>query len=314
MDSLNQKIKEADPAAKGLEIESSSTILERAKLKESDARTALVLAIENATQSDIDASIKTTTLTLSREAQKILARLSQARQLITERTWHLAYQPVVDLHNHHVLHYEALARMHATTDVGSLRSFLRFSEEIGLITEFDILTFGTVATKLRKPEQIQTDTPISFNLSSRSLEIPDFVSSLEQLLQHVSDLKHKLLFEISDRQRVESWSAVVDALKIFQQAGFGIILDDLGTEEASLEALHQLSASFAKINISNVDFSVLNAITRICSAAGVTLIAKNIEDKDCAAKAINCGIQFGQGNYLSAARADANDRALILDD
>ena len=227
-------------------------------------------------------------------------RISRMRSSINEDGLKIVFQPVVDLTDRRLHHYEVLSRFEGEQSPAEL---VKFAEGVGMIEELDL----TVCQRALAFMVSWTDGPeltLAVNLSGRSLGSDAFISALEALLKPLSD-RNRLLFEITETTEIADLPRTQRILQEFRRAGHKVCLDDFGAGAASFPYLQAFTIDFVKIDGAYVtrmlgtmrDHAILKAMVRLCGDLGTATIAEMVETDTQAQRLAQTGVRYGQG-YL----------------
>ena len=227
-------------------------------------------------------------------------RISRIRSSIGEDGLKIVFQPVVDLANRRLHHYEVLSRFEKERSPAEL---VQFAECIGMIEELDL----TVCQRALAFMDSWTNDPelmLAVNLSGRSLASDAFVGALQGLLKLRSD-RERLLFEITETSEITDLPRAQRIIQEFRRCGHKVCLDDFGAGAASFPYLQAFTIDFVKIDGAYVsrmldamrDHAILKAMVQLCSDLGTATIAEMIETDAQAQRLSQTGVNYGQG-YL----------------
>lgn len=227
---------------------------------------------------------------------------SRIRRTIGERRFTMAFQPIVDMRDGRVHHFEALLRLPEGRDVTPYK-FVTMAEQLGSIAEFDLAVAERVIGVLRAAPN-STDS-IAINVSGRSLVTPGFVDALIGQIRRNVDLAPRLLFEVTESAKITDLHAVNRALQTLRQYKARVCLDDFGSGAAAFEYLRSLNVDILKIDGSFIrdaaaspfDRAFIRSIASLCDGLGIATIAEMVEDETTARVVREAGITHGQG-YL----------------
>ncbi|WP_309642986.1 EAL domain-containing protein [Phenylobacterium sp.] len=225
---------------------------------------------------------------------------SRFKAMLASGDFHLAYQPVVSLDGRHLHHFEALARFDPNS---SPADTIRLAEELALIADFDLAVARCVAKALfaGAPE-----LKIAVNVSAASLMRQGFVEALLEVTAFDSSIRSRLLFEITETQRISDLPDANLKIAALRAAGHVICLDDFGAGAASLDYLRFLDVDVVKIDGRYIqaldsrprDVLVLKHVIALCRDLGVTTIAEMVETAQIARLTQELGVELGQGWYF----------------
>ena len=300
---LDREAREADPDNKGLTVRHRSISLDTGDMIDADALAAVMNVLETFRENDGVPEIATLADGHSVLLDDEAARVTAFRSTVLSGSLAVALQPIVDLSDNTLDHYEALARFEAFTDGDSPAEHLRFAEDVGLIPEFDYAMACQVVELLDSFDNPDGLPPISVNLSARSLLNELFMKSLAALFDRYPHIVPLLGFEVTDSCDLVDLVPVNHALQTMSEWGVAVGLDDFGVAGADVDVLRQLDVNFIKIEGTYIEqvretpraTSFLKAVTGLCSDLGITTIAKSVESNEAAAFLAENGVEFGQG-------------------
>jgi EAL domain-containing protein (putative c-di-GMP-specific phosphodiesterase class I) len=125
-----------------------------------------------------------------------------------------------------------------------------------------------------------------------------------------------VVLEVSERDAGLSPEPFLDRLRAYQDDGFALALDDVGTGRAGLSAIASLGPDYLKIDASlvrGIDESLLQQevlATLVELAAGIdgAVIGEGIETEAEAATLAEGGAQYGQGHFFAMPAAAGSVR------
>jgi EAL domain-containing protein (putative c-di-GMP-specific phosphodiesterase class I)/PAS domain-containing protein len=210
----------------------------------------------------------------------------------------LAYQPIVDLWDRAVHHYEALVRPapgptgHAPTPA----EFVTLVETVGLSRELDLAVMQRAVALLP-----HTDAAVGVNISGLSIADPAFT---QRLLDQVAGAPPgRLLIEVTETAEIEDLAAAAAQIDRLRAAHVRVCLDDFGAGSASFRYLRELRVDFVKIDGSFVRAagqseqgrSFVRAMRELATSSGAATIAEMIETEADATLMRELGVAYGQG-------------------
>ncbi|MDP6389514.1 MAG: EAL domain-containing protein [Alphaproteobacteria bacterium] len=276
--------------------------LDTAGLSEVDATKALIYSIRKFAEQGADLEIDS----LESGAQSLLddtaARVSRVRNVIDNQDLELVFQPIIGLFREDVHHFEALTRL---TGVSSPAQFIAFTEEVGMIEDFDLTVCGKVVENLLEHAETGFHPCIAVNLSARSLNSDLFVRQLHECIKPLGRASDQLMFELTETHVVDDMQRMGRILQDFRSKGHAISLDDMGSGNTALSMLRQLQIDYAKLDGQLIrdaveddrTMALLKSIIELARGLGTQLIAEQIETESQARMMHKLGVEFGQG-YL----------------
>ena len=228
--------------------------------------------------------------------ERTVRETARCRAILADGAFELAYQPVVDLTDEKVHHFEALARFEAG---GSPADTIRLAEELDLISDFDLAVLKCAIQALTKAD---ANTRVAVNLSAVSLMRTRFINALLETTS-ASKLGPRLLFELTETQALSDLPAANRALQALRKNGHPVCLDDFGAGAASLDYLRHLEFDFVKIDgryvqaaeSQRADVTILRHVVALCEDLGVRTIAEMVETPETSSLIKKLGVGFGQG-------------------
>lgn len=181
---------------------------------------------------------------------------AELRQAIKDESFHLVYQPILDLNTNIVVGFEALIRWHhPERGFISPELFIPISEDTGLIVEIGEWVLNEACTTFRswqlfKPSDNMT---ISVNLSSVQLQSDNFIDVLDAALAKASLDGSCLKLELTETSLIENTKKVAEVLEQIRKRKVELSIDDFGTGYSSLSYLKQLPVQHIKIDRKFVD-------------------------------------------------------------
>jgi len=244
-----------------------------------------------------------------RENPTRLALAAELRSAIAKNELVLYYQPKIHLGTQSVYGAEALVRWpHATRGLVSPAQFVPLAEETGLIRP---MTARLVENAIRQQHLWRREgrevLPIAVNLSVRNLYDPQFLESLQTLLETWGVAANLIDFEITESALVDDPETAKKVLTRLRQLGSKIYIDDFGTGYSSLNYLVTLPVHALKIDQSFVRqmdaspeaHSVVASIISMAHNLGLQVIAEGVETESHRMTLAELGCDSIQGYVIS---------------
>lgn len=308
---LNARIEEAtraaDPGGAGVTVRAASVDLVCDGVSEDDAAKALAYTIHEFCRAPgARLTMEKLTHGLTGLLETNAKRMADVRHVISEDAFEIYFQPVVHLKSQRTSHFEVLSRFTSVQKGVPPYDFVHFAEEVNLISDFDLAVCHKATAALRARADTLDTWPIAVNISGRSFEDPVFQDGLLRLLEDNPDLRHNLLFELTESMAVADIHATNDFVQALRASGHKVCLDDFGVGAAAFEYLRAIDIDFVKIDGSYVQSALenkksshfLRAIAGLCRDLGVATVAEMVEDEYCVKYLITAGIDYGQGYYF----------------
>lgn len=222
---------------------------------------------------------------LARHGGKRRHRLSDGlhyRHLLAQGRVGMLYQPIVDPRQRKVVKVEALARLQ--NDDASMISPDTFLAAFGATQLMDLFeaTLARTIEDLARPGLAGVHA--SVNLPTEVMRQTDGLLGLPERVARLGGDAQRLGFEIIESALTDD-PEMLDALHALRQAGFAILLDDVGSGESSLLRLATLPVTGIKIDQSFVrplhhNFDKLDFILTLALLAeqrGLDCVAEGVE-------------------------------------
>ena len=226
---------------------------------------------------------------------------------LADKKFEVWYQPKFNSHTGKIVGSEALIRWRA--DDGSLISpgrFIPLFEKNGNIIRLDEYVFREVCRQQKEwqKEGIQI-LPVSVNISRFSLYYSNVVEKYERIINYY-DVDHKYVqIEITESAIIEN-TVIVELIQKFHDAGFDILLDDVGSGYSSLASLNPMPFDTIKLDKSLVDYvgneigeKLLKFIVQLVQSLGMKITAEGVEYKEQLDFLENLNCDDIQGFYFS---------------
>jgi diguanylate cyclase (GGDEF)-like protein len=236
----------------------------------------------------------------------------------------LAYQPIYDLYDGHIVAFEALARWHhpqrGTIDP---HTFVPVAEDCGLIGALTAHVLARACSQLRAWQQLgerHRHLRMQVNLSGLDLNQGELAMQVATTLLANGLEASQLTLEITESKLMTGLSAAFDTLTRLRDIGVGISVDDFGTGYSSLSYLSTLPISSLKVDRSFVhqmakatkDTEIVKAVIGLGNVLGKTVIAEGIETPAQLSQLRALGCRYGQGRLLAPPLAPEMARDLLL--
>lgn len=208
----------------------------------------------------------------------------------------MAMQPVVELVGQRVVGYEALARFADPSARGPDQWFAE-AGRVGLATE---LERSAVEASLRVLPRLPEGTTMAVNVSAPTLLDAGVVDVL------AGDHARRLVVELTEHDKVESYDAITGALARLRAAGARIAVDDAGSGYAGLEHILHLQPEVLKLDRALVQGvadhagrqAMVEAMVGFAGKMDATVVAEGVEDPEDLEAVRGLGVHLAQGYLL----------------
>ena len=256
---------------------------------------------------------------MHREALRRLQLHTELRRAVECSEFSMHYQPIIDLADERIVGFEALLRwQHRERGTLDAASFIDAAEETGVIVSLGWNALDIACRQVKEWSDNATPTRISVNISNRQFAQTDFPVRVEHALTHAGIDGSAVQLEITERVMVQDYETTTTHLKQCQDLGVEILIDDFGTGQSSLTALHRLPVDTVKIDRSfisgleaNGGGEVVQAILALTQSLGLHVIGEGIETPAQCSRLIALGCGLGQG-FLFEPALEASEATRLL--
>jgi EAL domain-containing protein (putative c-di-GMP-specific phosphodiesterase class I) len=219
--------------------------------------------------------------------------------IIDRRLVRAVFQPVVHLPTQQIVGYEALARGPVGSALESPLALLGAARAVGRLPELD-WTCRAAAAQAALDRHMDPSLTLLVNLEPETLgsSCPD---SLWPVIVEARARLH-VVAEFTERALAADPSLLLRTAARLREAGWGIALDDVGAEPASLALLPFVQPDVVKLDLRLVQrradaeiASIVNAVRAYAEDTGAVILAEGIETPQHAQVARVLGATYGQG-------------------
>ncbi len=288
----------------GLAVETATLAMEdAADISEEDLAKGLLYTLGKFRGADGGgASLKEISANMTALVGEAVAEVNHFKQVVAQRDFYVALQPIVHIATGEIHHYEALCRFDKAARESPFKT-ITFAEETGLIHDFDFAMARKVVEWLGKFPRNSDRYRVAVNVSGYSIGKESYVQSLHALLRENDWTKGKLMFEITESSRMSDLESANAFIKSLRDVGYHVCLDDFGAGAASFQYLSVLDVDVVKLDGSAVKNAqkaekgraFLSALTELCRRMGVETIAEMVDSPETLEFCRDCGCNYVQG-------------------
>ncbi len=221
----------------------------------------------------------------------------------------LYYQPILDLKDNSISHYECLLRI--LKEDGSLLApakFIQYAEELGLIEMVDKKVINLAFNKLLSLQQAGHEhIKLAINLSGQSINNDNVKLEIKRLLNQPQVTSNHIIFEITETSAVTNFKTAKSFINEIRELGCQVALDDFGTGFSSFYYLKNMSFDYIKIDGAFIqriehekeDKIFVKALSDVARALGKKTIAEFVETENSINILTELHVDFAQGYYIS---------------
>ncbi|MEM6487445.1 MAG: phosphodiesterase [Pseudomonadota bacterium] len=216
------------------------------------------------------------------------------------------FQPQVRLSDRQVVGFEVLVRWrHPEQGLVPPGLFLEIAEETGLLPQIDDIVMQKAMACLASWERMGLNGGrISLNCTGEALRDPGYISRLRREMARHDLSSEQIAIEILENVLFgDEEDAARQTLKLLQQDGFYLEIDDFGTGQASISHLITLNANAVKLDrslVRNIETDranrmVVEATLALSRNLGLATLAEGTETEGQMAMLHSLGCDYAQG-------------------
>ena len=214
------------------------------------------------------------------ETEKALTEAVQRGEFV------LAYQPQMSLVTGEVAGAEALLRWnHPRDGLRGPNSFIPIAERTGVISEIGDWVLGEVAAVLANWSRNGVGRRLSFNISPRQVDRPDFFVKLRHTFADAGVPLSLVELEFTESAAMEASAAVLSEIADLRRDGATIALDDFGTGYSNLARLRAMPLDRVKLDpslIADIEHCekarvVVQAVVQLIKGVECEIVAEAVE-------------------------------------
>jgi diguanylate cyclase (GGDEF)-like protein len=234
----------------------------------------------------------------------------ELRTAIAERQFELHYQPQIDLSTGEVVAVEALLRWpHPRLGMVSPLAFLPLAEESELMGPLTKLVLEDALGQCSSWRAQGHRLAVSVNISPTNLLEPDFINTVDQLLELNRLPAEALVLEVTETSPIADLDRARDAIDQLRTLGVVVSVDDFGAGFTSLAYLGSLAVGELKLDRSFIaeltkagasrDVTLVRSTIDLAHSLGLRVVAEGVEDGEALDLLAGLGCDLAQGYLIS---------------
>jgi EAL domain-containing protein (putative c-di-GMP-specific phosphodiesterase class I) len=269
-------------------------------LNEREARRALIYTINQMEKKGVDSVGDDLGRSFEDYLEENAAKITRLKKLVGQQAFRLNFQPIVNLPDQSLCHFEALVRFIGDESPYEL---IVFGEDIGIAPDVDMAILKQAIGYIHRVAPKDPGLRIAVNLSGQSIQNKSFFKKLISTLEETeTDPKH-ILFEVTESTAISDLSKVNNYIQELRSRDYAVCLDDFGAGAASFQYLHSLDIDHVKIDgkyirdalNSSRDEAMVRNLVHMCRDLGVSTIAEMVETEEQLAYLTDIGVDKAQG-------------------
>ena len=244
---------------------------------------------------------------MTQQAYAYLEMGMKLKTAINNEEFNLHYQPIYNIHTKKYASIEIFIRWnHPEEGLISASKFLPTAKKAGLMKEIDfwVIKKGFETYELLLSRNIAPDT-LSLNLTTETLLLPEFLSTLKKLLISSCIEPCRIVFELMESQLLENTTASKRVIQELHALGVKVALDNFGIGNSSFVYLIDCAIDTLKIDqslIHNFDIKdslLVKSIISMSSVIGFQIVAQGVENTQHQLVLNEYGIDLFQGYAIA---------------
>jgi c-di-GMP phosphodiesterase len=247
-------------------------------------------------------------LLLTRATAKIEGPLADIDKGLARNEFKPYYQPTFDLRTGAVRGCEILARW--VREGGAVvppMSFIPLAESSGRIEPMTWQILKTALMELRHRLRDDKYFKVSVNIVPRHLVSDGFVEALRSVVVASKVSPRQIILEVTERAELPDLNKAAAVVKQLREFGFRVAMDDVGVGHSGLSQMKGLGVNTIKIDKFFVDTitqdgsaaTIVGMLVRLARDLHMTVIAEGIETHEQIQALLACGVEEGQGYFVS---------------
>jgi len=241
--------------------------------------------------------------TLASQAPDFQSRLASA---IAQREIQACFQPIVDAQTHRVVSCELVPCWHDEIHGRVLaRTFVPFAQRLGLLEEMALQVWAQSIASLHDWRSNGKSLTLLVNVSRQQFHASGFTVQLVSDLNRLDIPLSCIDLEIAESVAMEDGRSTARRIAELREAGFGIVIGDIGSGHSTFSQLLGLSATGIKIDAAltrrvrgNVGAQLVEAVVKLAQVSKLNTIAAGVEDAETAALLTLLGVHCLQGRHF----------------
>jgi diguanylate cyclase (GGDEF)-like protein/PAS domain S-box-containing protein len=237
--------------------------------------------------------------------------LQKLQSALKEERFALYYQPIVSAFGPDTdgPSMEVLLRMLDETGAEiAPGEFVAAAERYRLMASVDRWVVQTTFTALsRNAFQLAADRSVAINISGQTLDDPQFLEFVVEMLDRTGIAPDQVCFEITESAVIGSMEAARRFVGVLHGMGCKFTIDDFGSGVASFSSLKNLPLDYLKLdgsfmrNLSkdSVSQTMVTAMIKLARTLNFKIIAEQVEDSAALDAARKMGVDFVQGFVIA---------------
>jgi EAL domain-containing protein (putative c-di-GMP-specific phosphodiesterase class I) len=219
------------------------------------------------------------------------------------------FQPIVDVKTNKCEINELLMRIELNEEILPAGKFIETAESLGIVHKMDYIVIEKAFERIKATNYKGL---LFINLSPKALIIGEFINKIVNLTDIYEIDKSQIVFEITERETVKSFSLLEKFVQNLKLEGFSFAIDDFGSGFSSFHYIKRFPIDYIKIDgdfIVNIhkdekDLAFVKSIVALAKDLKVKTIAEFVENEEILKFLQDIEVDFAQGYHLGKPEKD----------
>lgn len=233
------------------------------------------------------------------------------------------YQPQYKIKHGELIGFEALSRWKHPT-MGNIPPdvFISIAQKIGFDYQFDLWVLKQVCQQINAwKEKKLTPPKVAINVSFKTVEMPDFINQVKNILSQTNCPVSLIEIEITETTSINNEKILKNNIIALKQLGFSIAVDDFGTGYSSLSLVRNYHSFFNKLKLdrslienickTSTDQLFVKQIINLGKLLNLEVLAEGVENLEQLSMLGHLGCIYAQGFYFDKALSKFDAEFLI---
>jgi sensor c-di-GMP phosphodiesterase-like protein len=245
---------------------------------------------------------------LTRTTARLEGPIADIDRGLSQREFKPFYQPIFDLRTGAIHGCEVLARW--IREDGSIvppMSFIPLAESSDRIEPLTWQILETALAELHPRLREDKTFKVSINVVPRHLLSDGFTETLRGVVVGARVSPRQIVLEITERDELPDLDRAAARVRKLRDLGFRVAMDDVGVGHSGLSQMKGLGANTIKIDKFFVDTivedgstaTIVETLARLARDLHMTVVAEGIETVEQVQALMGCGVEEGQGYFVS---------------
>jgi len=213
------------------------------------------------------------------------------------------FQPIVNVKSNKCEINELLMRIDLDSTLLPAAKFIETAETLGIVHKMDYMVIEKAFAKINETNY---QGILFINLSPKALIISEFINKIVKLAHSYNIDKKQIVFEITERETVKSFSLLERFVQNLKLEGFSFAIDDFGSGFSTFHYIKKFPIDYIKIDgdfIVNIhkdkqDLAFVKSIVSLAKELGIKTIAEFVESEEILEFLREIEIDYVQGYHL----------------